>query len=583
MKDPRILIILIINSLGILTIFICSILYLVFSSFSTSFVDELTENFQSTPLFTLKTSSCSNALELGYWGGIQSGCNCLGRHDSHIEYSRRNRINQGSCSRNETYYGRCEDISRISKVSLKYYEGIQFCFNEDSSIVKQGYKYYLDNSVPFNSKCKEGYKQCGLLDNLNQILCLKENENCPINDFYIDKNETSNPEYEDIPLNNNKYLHYTNSRINNSILIKLKLSEYNEPCIYPGEYSWNYHYELEPSSSRCTTTILNSTVDYRYKLIDSINKYKIYLDNGVINKTKYLPNYNSLITQNENLNLYNRTYLGFEKQCLIENDFSFQYFDSLRGKLSTSKICIIINLIVVGVIVFGFICLFGKNSNNQCLRRVVCLGILFAWVMNSVDKSILILNIFLCIIDLITFILNLIVFVSLMTIEIKFECGDELTNALISEMKKTIGKNTLISIIMLITSIIGITSVLIIVIHEGGKKLYSHFHMRPQSNSEIFLNQNSINTPQNFNSEMNSGFTSSNQEMLGNNVQFTPQNNNNFTPNDNQGFTSNTPYNNNNGYNSGEVSNNYPNNLNNYNQNNPDNYGYNSGYVETKS
>ena len=149
MKDPRILIILIINSLGILTIFICSILYLVFSSFSTSFVDELTENFQSTPLFTLKTSSCSNALELGYWGGIQSGCNCLGRHDSHIEYSRRNRINQGSCSRNETYYGRCEDISRISKVSLKYYEGIQFCFNEDSSIVKQGYKYYLDNSVPF--------------------------------------------------------------------------------------------------------------------------------------------------------------------------------------------------------------------------------------------------------------------------------------------------------------------------------------------------------------------------------------------------------------------------------------------------
>ena len=100
MKDPRILIILIINSLGILTIFICSILYLVFSSFSTSFVDELTENFQSTPLFTLKTSSCSNALELGYWGGIKSGCDCLGRYDSHISYSRRNNLNKGSCSHN---------------------------------------------------------------------------------------------------------------------------------------------------------------------------------------------------------------------------------------------------------------------------------------------------------------------------------------------------------------------------------------------------------------------------------------------------------------------------------------------------
>ena len=295
--------------------------------------------------------------------------------------------------------------------------------------------------------------------------------------------------YEDIPLKNNKYLHYTNSRINNSILIELKLSEFNEPCIYPGEYSWNYHYELEPSSSRCKTTILNSTVDYRYKLIDSTNKYEIYFDNGVIDKTYYLPRYNSLITQNEHLNLYNRTYLGFEKQCLIDNDFSFQYFDSLRGKLSTSKICIIINLIVVGVIVFGFICLFGKDSNNRCLRRVLCLGIFFAWIMDSLDKTILFLNIFICCIDLITFILNLIVFVCLMTIEIKFECGDELTNALISEMKKTIGKNTLISIIMLITSIIGISSVLCIVIHEAGKIMYAHFHMSPQSNSEIFLNQ----------------------------------------------------------------------------------------------
>ena len=38
---------------------------------------------------------------------------------------------------------------------------------------------------------------------------------------------------QNIPLKNNKYLHYTNSRINNSILIKLKLSENNEPCIYP--------------------------------------------------------------------------------------------------------------------------------------------------------------------------------------------------------------------------------------------------------------------------------------------------------------------------------------------------------------
>ena len=199
--------------------------------------------------------------------------------------------------------------------------------------------------------------------------------------------------------------------------------------------------------------------------------------------------------------------------------------------------------------------------------------------MDSLDTTILFLNIFIFFIDLILYILNLIALVSLMTIKIKFECGDEVTNALISDMKKAIGKNTLFSIIMLINSIIGITSVLCIVIHEAGKKLCVRFHMSPQSNSEIFLNQNSFNTSRNINSEMNSGFTSNNQAMLGNNVQLTPQNNNNLTPN---GFTSNIP-DNNNGYNSGEVSNNFSNNLNNYNQNNPDNYGYNSGYVEPKT
>ncbi len=534
-----------INILGFLIIFAISIIYFELPSFSISFLDELIENLQSTPLFTLKTSSCSNALELGYWGGIQSGCDCLGKSDSHKKYSKKNKIDKGSCSHQDKG---CKDISSISKVSLQIYEGIRFCFNEDSSIVKHGYKYYLDNSVPFNSKCKEGYKQCGILDTLNQILCLKENESCPINDFYIDSNEKSNPEYKVIPLKNNKYLHYTNSRINNSILIKLKLSENNEPCINPGEYSWNYHYELEPSSSRCQKSFLNSTVDYRYKFIDSTNKYDIYKDNGIIDKTDHLPRYNRTIIQNENLNLYHRTYLGFEKQCL--NDFSFEYLDSIKGKISTSRICIAIEILYLFSHFFGILLMILDHSRiKNILSEIICLRFVYIWIKDSEENYIIFLNINLLFSDLFIFILNLIIFVSLMNVKIKFECGDEIINGIISKMKKSVGTSFVVSIIILIITIIEITSDLCILIPKVRKKIYAYFHIPAQLKKESLLNQKSVDTPQNNNSEMNDVFTSNNEKMLGNNSQFTPitpQNNNNLTPNDisdNDGFTPNIPYN----------------------------------------
>ena len=56
--------------------------------------------------------------------------------------------------------------------------------NNPSIIVPQlTYSDYLKNSVNKNENCKEGFKQCGILDSFNNKLCLPIKKKCPIN-FY---------------------------------------------------------------------------------------------------------------------------------------------------------------------------------------------------------------------------------------------------------------------------------------------------------------------------------------------------------------------------------------------------------------
>ena len=158
---------------------------------------------------------------------------------------------------------------------------------------------------------------------------IKNEENCPINDFYFDNKFENLKNYTIIPLNNETFFYYINKNVNNNIIIKLKLNEKNETCIHPDEISWGYNYIFEPSSKYCQNAFDNIYFDYRYKKIDTINKYKLYNENGIINSTNNLTKINNEILKNNSINLYQKSYIGIDKNCLKEKNLSLDFFEKL--------------------------------------------------------------------------------------------------------------------------------------------------------------------------------------------------------------------------------------------------------------
>ena len=108
--------------------------------------------------------------------------------------------------------------------------------NQDGSTVNysENYASLLAHS---GKECEKDYKKCGILDSLGNIMCIPENETCPINDIKIDlASSASNNDlkgYESTSFKNLQegyVLYYTNNATEKEIISKLSLS--NEIPLY---------------------------------------------------------------------------------------------------------------------------------------------------------------------------------------------------------------------------------------------------------------------------------------------------------------------------------------------------------------
>jgi len=81
-------------------------------------------------------------------------------------------------------------------------------------------EYARDYSVPNGENCKDNYKKCGILNTEGRILCLPNEEDCPLNDFVLsDSNKDSEyPDYQ-----KKKYLMVHQQLINIFIILIKKL------------------------------------------------------------------------------------------------------------------------------------------------------------------------------------------------------------------------------------------------------------------------------------------------------------------------------------------------------------------------
>ena len=91
--------------------------------------------------------------------------------------------------------------------------------------LNETYQSLLEKSVQKGEKCPEEYKQCGLLDSLDNIMCIEEDKECPVNLIIVNEAKNDPIEYKDkynfttVKLNT-FYIHYTNEAIDNYIVTK---------------------------------------------------------------------------------------------------------------------------------------------------------------------------------------------------------------------------------------------------------------------------------------------------------------------------------------------------------------------------
>ena len=212
------------------------------------------------------------------------------------------------------------------------------------------YQYLLEDSTKF--ECELNYKKCGILDSLGNIMCIPNNEDCPINEIksYIESN--GNESNYQAFIYNNENLFYTNLSTDYYVVAKLILSDKNPKYITIDNFIFDVETYKESISSSSDGGDYNDYGgdggDYGgdnggdnggdigdgfggWRNIEEIEV--IYYGNRKLTKyilekieeKKNLDNYYTNIHDN----LYTRPYIGFENilimNKIIKTDFRSNY------------------------------------------------------------------------------------------------------------------------------------------------------------------------------------------------------------------------------------------------------------------
>ena len=180
------------------------------------------------------------------------------------------------------------------------------------------YFYFLDNLSEDGKSCKdETYKQCAILDTLNQPMCVKQDEDCPINDILIKEGQEHLDNYDIIPLDNNKSIYYTNKINDSKIIIDFQISN-GQPCAEPYEQNLNKNLDIYPlmknqSIYRCKVAINENLTDDRFRELDSQNLSHFYRDNDISALSKFYDDYSE-----DKMKLYGVEYYGLDKKKITD-------------------------------------------------------------------------------------------------------------------------------------------------------------------------------------------------------------------------------------------------------------------------
>ena len=328
-KAIEVILIIIIISVLITNITLCSMV--IYRKMQPIEYKELESNYERTPVFTMNAPSQENLtiIHIAIWTMNKAKC-FNGKHGPYCELH---------------YIG--DDIYTWKE---------NFFYSPSINSDKYKYSSLIKNSVHKGEKCKEGYKQCGIIDTMDNILCLEESDECPIN--YIVRSNTMTPPKEilkystyDVKLiEKGTYFFYTNEAIDNYVISQFSINT-NRPCLTSKD-SCDKEYGDEKLKE-----------DERYRYLDSMNKHTFYREHGFFGVDMDYENKEDLLRL-ENVSLYYRPFIGYDLSCVNDSDFYLN--KTYRSRCKTARKLIIVALFFDLVQLLAMLIYPCKSFENQC-------------------------------------------------------------------------------------------------------------------------------------------------------------------------------------------------------------------------
>ena len=265
---------------------------------------------------------------------------------------------------------KCININKIEKRNLQ-----NFYFNNKTYIIyierfeNENYtKYFLNEDNYISPFCNSYYNiDCGIIDSLNNHLCLKQSNKCP----YIEIENYDKSENFDF-LN----------QIKEKFILDIKFST-NQICINNNETPLLNNISLtfpffgndedidNIIYDKCISSILNNiTFDYRFVKIMEIYFNNIYpndLKSNLLKITSF--EFDKFI--NSKLNFFSRKFIGLKKECKDYIEF-FKIFILIQNNIKFSfTIFLIIDLIVIPYFLLFILVIMQIEYDNSYLHIIL--------------------------------------------------------------------------------------------------------------------------------------------------------------------------------------------------------------------
>ena len=252
-------------------------------------------------------------------------------------------------------------IPIYKQTELKYDNLLKHSINIDNI------NYNKSDKNSLNNICETGYKPCGILDTMNNILCLPKAYNCPLNDMIISNNNDSSlldNGYDEINLNNSLSIYLnTNENIERPIIITNFIS-FDKPWNH--EYQHIIAYKDNKKNKKREQVPFNDYDIFMRKV--SFNKFSFISLNDILNWEKdndYLKSVINLVRPSESYYLFNKNYIGFKdyeeleqfKKIFKEDNYKDNPLFKISKTLRPSFATIIINIILIIVLIIFIIIL----------------------------------------------------------------------------------------------------------------------------------------------------------------------------------------------------------------------------------